>query len=62
MTARDLSHVMYSYSVRSAGNPDFHKALLEQMKPLIKGLDYPSLHNLIYYLMFTDNQDKHLWE
>ena len=32
------------------------------MRPHVKELDYPSLHNLIYYLMFTDNQDKELWE
>jgi len=61
MSARDLSHVMYAYSVRGAGNPDFHTAMLKQIEPTISELDYPGLHNLVYYMMFRDNVDEGLW-
>jgi hypothetical protein len=61
MTARELSHVMYAYSVRSAGNPEFHSALLKHMEPLVTRLDYPGLHNLIYSLMFRSNTDEGIW-
>lgn len=62
MSARDLSHVMYAYSVRGAGNPAFHSALLKHMEPLVSRLDYPGLHNLIYSLMFRENTDEGVWK
>jgi len=62
MPARDLTHVMYAYGVRGAGNPKFHEALVKAIKPKAIDLDYPSLHNLIYYLMFQGNTDEQLWK
>lgn len=53
---------MYAYSVRDAGNPEFHKALLEHITPLIPSLDYPSLHNLIYTLIFHNNTNEETWK
>lgn len=61
MTARDLTHVMYAYSVRGAGNPELHAAFEKQISPLIEQLDYPGLHNLIYYMLFRENANKDLW-
>ena len=52
---------MFAYAVRCAGNPDFHSKMLKQITPHIKELDYPSLHNLVYYLMFRDNTDEQVW-
>lgn len=62
MSARDISHVMYAYGVRGAGNPKFHEQLLKAMKPKVKELDYPGLHNLVYYLMFKDCTDEAIWK
>ena len=61
LSARDLTHVMYAYGVRGAGNPKFHEALLKQATAKVEELDYPGLHNLVYYLMFRDNKDESLW-
>lgn len=60
-SARDLSHVMYAYSVRGAGNPELYTAFDKQMAPLIEQLDYPGLHNLIYYMLFRENANKEMW-
>lgn len=62
MSARDLTHVAYAYGVRASGNPDFHDALLKALKSKVTELDYPGLHNFIYYLMFRDNTDEELWK
>ena len=62
LSVRDLSHVMYAYAVRDAGSPDFHKAMLSQISSHISEMDYPTLHNFIYYLMFTENTDASVWK
>jgi hypothetical protein len=61
MSARDLTHVMYAYGVRGAGNPKFHEALLKNIRPKVSELDYPGLHNLIYYMLFKENTDEQTW-
>jgi hypothetical protein len=49
---RDITHVMYSYGVRGAGNPKLHEAFEKRLEEIAKNLDYPSLFNATYYLMF----------
>ena len=61
---RDLSHVLYAYSIREVGNPEFYKAMDQKISQIVDNgeiLDYPTLSNLIYYLMFTDNTDEKIW-
>ena len=58
---RDLTHVMYAFSVRAAGNPDLYTAFENRIEPLVEHLDYPSLHNLIYYMMFRENANEKIW-
>ena len=57
---RDLSHVSYAYSVRSAGNPDLYSAIEKRWEQIIvengsESFDYPLLHNLVYHMMFTNS-------
>ena len=62
LSDRDLSSLMYAYSVRKVGNPELYKAFDKKLDKIAEGLDYPSLFNVIYYMMFTDNTNKELWE
>jgi hypothetical protein len=58
---RSLSHVMYAYGFREQGNPELHKKFLKRFKSHDELMDYHTMNNLIYYLMFTDNVDEELW-
>jgi len=63
-SSRDLSHVLYAYSVRNAGNPEIYKAFdarLEQLADSDELLDYPTLHDMLYYMMFRDNTSEKVW-
>jgi hypothetical protein len=63
-TTRDLSHVLYAYSIREVGNPEFYRAMDNKISQIVESgeiLDYPTLSNLIYYLMFRDNTDEKVW-
>jgi hypothetical protein len=63
--ARDLSHIAYAYSVRAAGNPELYKALERRLEDLADQgdpFDYPSLHNLLYFLMFRDITNEKIWK
>ena len=54
---RDASQLMYSYAVRNAGNPELYSAFetkLANMKTT--DLDYPTLFNTIYFMLFTQPQ------
>jgi hypothetical protein len=55
---RDLSHLMYAYGVRGVGNPELHKAFEKKIGQMIERLDYASMFNVIYYLLFRDIGDK----
>ena len=60
---RDVSHVMYSYGARNAGNPELHKAFekwLMDVDP--KKLDHPSLFNILYYMLFRESTNEELWK
>ena len=61
LSARDLTHVMYAYGVRGAGNPELHTAFLKHISTKVAELDYPALHNLVYYLLFRENTNEALW-
>jgi len=41
--------------VRGAGNPELNAAIEKQLESKIGEMDYPSLFNTIYYLLFKDN-------
>jgi hypothetical protein len=49
---RDASHLMYAYSVRDAGNPELYAAFDKRLEQMVGRLDYPSLFNAIYYMLF----------
>jgi hypothetical protein len=59
---RELSHLMYAYGVRGVGNPELHKAFEKKIGHMIERLDYASMFNVIYYLLFRDIGDKKIWE
>lgn len=58
---RSLSHVMYAYGFREQGNPELHKKFIERFRAHNELMDYHTMNNLIYYLMFRDNVDEDLW-
>jgi hypothetical protein len=55
---RDLTHLMYCYGARNVGNPDLHKAFEKKLVQIADRLDYPSLFNAVYYLLFRENANK----
>jgi len=55
LSDRDISHLMYAYSVRAVGNPELHKAFEKRLDVMASNLDYPSLFNAVYYMLFTEN-------
>lgn len=65
LTPRDLSQIAYAYSSRNLGNPELHQAFekrLLQYTDSKEYFDYPTMHNLIYYLIFKDNTNKKIWK
>lgn len=62
MSDRDVTHLMYAYSVRKAGNPELYKAFDKKLEAIAEKLDYPSLSNALYYMMFRENNNKSIWE
>ena len=59
---RDATHLMYSYSVREAGNPELYAAFDKRLEKMIVNLDYPSLFNAIYYMLFREISKPELWK
>jgi hypothetical protein len=58
---RDLTHLMYAYSVRNVGNPELHKAFENKLNQIAERLDYPALFNAKYYMLFRENHNKEIW-
>lgn len=58
---RDLTHLMYAYSVRGVGNPELHAAFERRLDEMADRLDYPSLFNAIYYMLFRENANEGIW-
>lgn len=61
LSDRDATHLMYAYGVRKVGNPELHKAFEKRLDKMVSNLDYPSLFNAVYYLLFTESANKSLW-
>jgi hypothetical protein len=59
---RDLTALMYSYSVRNVGNPELYKAFDKRITEVADKLDYPSLFNAIYYMLFRENANEETWK
>ena len=59
---RDATHLMYAYGVRAVGNPELHKAFVRRLEAIVDRLDYPAMFNAIYYLLFTENANRGLWQ
>lgn len=53
---------MYSYGVRNVGNPDLHKLFEKKLDETLERMDYPSLFNAIYYMLFREIDNKALWQ
>ena len=58
---RDLSHIMYAYGIRNLGNPELHQAFERRLEQIADRLDYPSMFNAIYYLLFRGNANEVIW-
>jgi len=58
---RDLCHIMYAYGVRNLGNPELHKALERRLELIADRLDYPSMFNAVYYLLFRESTNEAVW-
>ena len=56
---------MYAYSVRGSGNPELHSLFEKRVCDLIasnpENLDFPSMFNLLYYMMFRQNPNETIW-
>lgn len=58
---RDFTHLAYAYGVRNVGNPELHKAFEARINKIALTLDYPSLFNIMYYMLFRDSGNKQIW-
>lgn len=58
---RDATHLMYAYGIRNVGNPELHKAFEMRLDECASNLDYPSLSNALYYMMFKENTNDSIW-
>ena len=59
---RDATHLMYAYSVRNVGNPEIYKAFENKLAKIADRLDYPSLFNAIYFMLFRENANEQIWK
>ena len=62
LSDRDLTHVMYAYGVRGVGNDELHKKFEQRLEAMASSLDYPSLFNAIYYLLFREITNESIWK
>jgi len=63
MNLDEFSNVLYAYSVRGLGSKEFHKIVLHKLHSEMSNCNnYHILFNISWYLMFTDNLDKSLWQ
>lgn len=58
---RDLTHVMYAYGIRNLGNPELHAAFEKRLEQMADSLDYPSMFNAVYYMLFRENANEQIW-
>ena len=62
MNDRDFTHLLYAYSIRSVGNPELYKAFDSKLNEVADRLDYPSLFNAIYYMLFRESENLETWK
>ena len=60
-TDRELSHLMYAYGIRAVGNPELHAKFEQKLAQIAGRLDYPSMFNVIYYMLFRGIKDQAIW-
>lgn len=53
---------MYAYGIRSVGNPELHTKFEAKLLEMADRLDYPSMFNAIYYMLFRGNTNRAIWE
>ena len=56
--------MLYAYSIRSVGNPELYKAFEQRLLQLIADgevFDYPTLFNVIYFMLFRENNNETIW-
>ena len=61
-TDRELSHLMYAYGIRAVGNPELHAKFEQKLAQIAGRLDYPSMFNVIYYMLFRGIKDQAIWQ
>lgn len=59
---RDVTHLMYAYSVRNVGNPELYKVFENKLEKIALNLDYISLQNAIYFMLFRENANEKIWK
>ena len=52
---------MYAYGIRGLGNPELHRAFEQRLEQIADRLDYPSMFNVIYYLLFRESTNEIIW-
>jgi hypothetical protein len=62
INSRDLSHLLYAYGIRGMGNPELHTAFEKKLEEVASTLDYPSLFNAIYYMLFRELKTESIWK
>lgn len=61
LSDRDVTHAAYAFGVRGLGNPELHKALEKRLEEVADRLDYPSMFNAMYYLLFRESKNEAIW-
>lgn len=65
ISSRDLGHIVYAYGIRNVGNPEIYKAFDQRLEQIIDSgemMDYQTLFNVIYYMMFKENTNEKIWK
>lgn len=57
-----MSHLMYAYGIRDVGNPELHQKFEAKITEMGDRLDYQSMFNVVYYMLFRGITNKALWE
>ena len=59
----EFGEVIYAYSVRDQGTPEFHKLVVSKIKEnMPQYTTYKQMSNIAWYLLFTDMKDKDFWQ
>ena len=47
--------------MRGLGNPELHTAFEKRLEQIADRLDYPSMFNVVYYLLFRESTNAEIW-